>query len=218
MNKSLIICLEGNIGVGKTTLMEKLKQYQFMDGIFIDENVDEWKQIYNMQDDNILNRFYKNKQRWSFTFQNFVYLQRYMHILDVIQSNKPSYIFVDRSPDTDRYIFANILHKEGLINDIEWDIYNKWANMIDIYFNNYRKKYVYLRCEPEIALQRIKKRGRKEEENISIEYLTKLHRYHDSWIDAIPSKDKLVLDYNYGLDYETLCNYCDGISLLIDDI
>ena len=41
---------------------------------------------------------------------------------------------------------------------------------------------IYLKTSPEICLQRIKKRGRKGENNITLEYLKSCHEYHEQWL------------------------------------
>lgn len=38
---------------------------------------------------------------------------------------------------------------------------------------------IYLKCEPEICMERIKKRNRKGEESIPLEYLRKVHDRHE---------------------------------------
>jgi deoxyadenosine/deoxycytidine kinase len=56
------------------------------------------------------------------------------------------------------------------------------------------KGFIYLRCEPEISFERIQKRKRSGEENISLEYLKKLHRKHDDWLLNEKKTKVLVLD------------------------
>ena len=51
---------------------------------------------------------------------------------------------------------------------------------------------VYLRTLPEIALTRIRKRNRQGEEDLSLEYLTKLHTYYDNWL--LPINNVVVVD------------------------
>ena len=51
---------------------------------------------------------------------------------------------------------------------------------------------VYLRTSPEIALTRIRKRNRQGEEDLSLDYLTKLHSYYDSWL--LGERNVVVVD------------------------
>ena len=41
---------------------------------------------------------------------------------------------------------------------------------------------VYLRTSPKIAFTRIRKRNRKGEEDLTPDYLMKLHSYYDNWL------------------------------------
>ena len=53
------------------------------------------------------------------------------------------------------------------------------------------------RTLPEIALTRIRKRNRQGEEDLSLNYLTKLHSYYDSWL--LGERNVVVVDAdNFG--------------------
>ena len=72
------------------------------------------------------------------------------------------------------------LEKDGHINKIEKDLY-------DIWFEFFKKDvkidgYIYIKADPKTSLERIKKRNRQGEENISLEYLEKLHKAHNEWL------------------------------------
>ena len=41
-----------------------------------------------------------------------------------------------------------------------------------------------MKCDPAIAYERVKKRGRPEE-TIPIEYLEKCHHYHETWMKTL---------------------------------
>ncbi len=41
---------------------------------------------------------------------------------------------------------------------------------------------MYLRNDPEIALERVRLRGRKEEANIKLSFLQDLHTLHEEWL------------------------------------
>lgn len=56
------------------------------------------------------------------------------------------------------------------------------------------KAIVYLKCSPELCLQRIKKRNRKGEESISIDYIQKVHERHEAWIGRQKDCEILTID------------------------
>ena len=187
-----IIAIEGNIGVGKSTFTNIL-QKNFNDSIIVSEPVDLWLDIKsNNSDENILGLFYKDISRWGYTFQNMAYITRMMKIQNGINSDK-NIVFLDRSLGTDKNVFEKMLYDDGLMTDIEHQIYELWCNFYTTYINNNNViNYIYLRCNPETAYQRIKKRGREEEKNITLEYLTKLHTYHEDWL--LNHDNTLIID------------------------
>jgi deoxyadenosine/deoxycytidine kinase len=93
------------------------------------------------------------------------------------------YLFSERGVVADKEIFAKLQLREGKMNDMEFQIYlkifddlNKLANLHPIH------RQIYLRTEPQKCLERMQKRGRKEELNVSIDYLNKIHELHEEWL------------------------------------
>lgn len=200
-----VISIEGNIGVGKSTFTNILEKY-FTDFIVISEPVDLWLNIKSPTnpDENILGLFYKDIPRWGYTFQNMAYITRMIKIQNGIKSEK-NLVFLDRSLGTDKNIFEKMLYDDGLITNIEHQIYELWCNFYTEYINNNNViKYIYLRCSPETAYERIKKRGREEEKNITLDYLKKIHNYHENWL--LNLEDILIIDcdkdFESDLDYQ----------------
>ena len=79
------------------------------------------------------------------------------------------------------------------MHDIEFQIYEKWSNWLRDELCDKIDAIIYLRSTPEVSAERIKKRNR-EEENIPLEYLNKLHQYHDDWLMKKTDTPVLVLD------------------------
>jgi deoxyguanosine kinase len=197
MNK-LIVAIEGNIGVGKSTFTRILKE-TFEKSTIVSEPVDMWLNIKNKEGENILGLFYKDTNRWAYTFQNLAYITRMMKIEDAIRSSD-DIIFLDRSLGTDRNVFEKMLHDDGILDEIEHEMYNLWYDFYTKYVSlKYNEIYIYLKCKPETAYERIKKRGREEEKNISFEYLQKLHKYHEEWLTNL---DNVVI-VDCDKDFET---------------
>jgi deoxyguanosine kinase len=208
MNK-LIVAIEGNIGVGKSTFTRILKE-TFENSTIVSEPVDMWLNIKNEEGENILGLFYKDTNRWAYTFQNLAYITRMMKIEDAIRSSD-GIVFLDRSLGTDRNVFEKMLHDDGILDKIEHEMYNLWYDFYAKYVNNnFNEIYIYLKCKPETAYERIKKRGREEEKNISFEYLEKLHKYHEEWLTNL---DNVVIidcdrDFETNTAYQTeIMNY-----------
>jgi deoxyadenosine/deoxycytidine kinase len=197
MNK-LIVAIEGNIGVGKSTFTRILKE-TFEKSTIVSEPVDMWLNIKNKEGENILGLFYKDTNRWAYTFQNLAYITRMMKIEDAIRSSD-DIVFLDRSLGTDRNVFEKMLHDDGILDEIEHNMYNLWYDFYTKYVSlEYNELYIYLKCDPKTAYERIKKRGREEEKNISFEYLEKLHKYHEEWLTNLDN----VIIIDCDKDFET---------------
>jgi len=193
-----IISLEGNIGAGKSTLMSLLEE-KLKDRVeFIYEPVDEWIEIKDKNNNNLLDTFYKDKNRWSYTFQSVAYITRMNKIMEKMCNSNKEIIIMDRSLEGDYNTFTKMLREEDSINEIEWQCYMKWYKFFSTYIGkNIKHKYIYLRCDPSVAISRISKRNREEEKNISIDYINKLHECHESWM----KEEEYVYNFNVNKDF-----------------
>ena len=183
-----IISIEGNIGSGKSTLVNYLKNTLDKDKyVFVDEPVNTWQSIRDNEGVDIISKFYEDQQKYAFSFQMLAYISRISAIKKVI--NKGKIVITERCVNTDKEVFAKMLYDDKLIEDINYKIYNMWFDE----FNKDIKvdKIVYLQTEPVLCSQRIKQRNR-EGEHISLDYLCKCHNYHEDWISNIPNK--IILD------------------------
>jgi deoxyadenosine/deoxycytidine kinase len=184
----VLFFVEGNISGGKTTLLNRLSKFleenNRNDIEVILEPVEEWEKI------GLLVSFYKNPGRWAYTFQNFAFITKYM-ILMKLDPNK-TYI-IERSPWTDYHCFAKLCHERGDISEMEITIYNSWFNtLIKGITDKFECKFIYLKTDPTICLERSKKRNRNGEEGIPLEYLKSLDNKHDEWL----SNDIIKIDGN----------------------
>ena len=226
MNKPLIVSIEGNIGSGKSTFINKLEKYiQENDTdkniFFLSEPVDEWLNIKDENDEHILSKFYNNQEKYSFTFQMMAYISRLNKLKEAIDNLKKSdnpIIITERSLMTDKYVFAQMLYDENKIEKIEFEIYKKW-------FNSFNKeteidKVIYIASKPEICYDRVKLRDRDGEENIQLDYLTKCHNYHENMIEILKNdnKDIVLLNGNDNIykDEKVLDNWFTELKRVLD--
>jgi thymidine kinase/deoxynucleoside kinase len=191
-----IISIEGNIGVGKSTFIEKVLINNFDNCEKVSEPVEIWKTLTDENDKNILELFYNDKKRWAYSFQNIACITRMMKIEEMIRTNDKKYIFLDRSLGTDYNVFEKMLYDSGEISEIEHKMYNLWCSFYTNYVRDNNKIiYIYLKCDPKISLERINKRNRTEEKLITIDYLEKLNEYHDKWLLNLED-NIIILDCN----------------------
>jgi deoxycitidine kinase/deoxyguanosine kinase len=66
-----LISIEGNIGAGKSTLIETLKT-RFPNVVFVDEPVDVWSTVTDKDGTTILEKYYADQKRYAFAFQMMV--------------------------------------------------------------------------------------------------------------------------------------------------
>jgi deoxycitidine kinase len=176
----IIISLDGNIGAGKSTLIAaiaaRLKSVRV-----IPEPVGDWMTMKNQHGQSLLQSFYSDQTRWCYTFQNCALLTRLLDTQKLMnESPDGGIIITERSVLTDRYVFAEMLHSHGKMDDMEWNLYMKW-------YDHYAKDIpvrgvIYLTTSAEISKERIGIRGREGEESIPIEYLTDLDYQHHKWL------------------------------------
>ncbi len=195
-NNCLLISIEGNIGAGKTTLVEGLKQ-MYPEWVFIDEPVGNWL-LYkdDISGKSLLELYYEDRKRWGYTFQTQVLLTRMQAIQKAIQTaTKSSVIVLERSLESDRALFANLMHREGDLNSIEWQLYEEWYTHIHSLVPAV-KQYIWLDIPPEVCAERIVKRGREGEDAIAMDYLEDMHKAHDEWLSAMPASHCIRVNTN----------------------
>ena len=197
------ISIEGNIGSGKSTLLANLREhYKNNDNvIFLKEPVDEWAKIKDINGTTILEKFYADQEKYSFSFQMMAYVSRIKVLRDTLKENTKkknnSYIIItERSLYTDKMVFAKMLYDSGKIEDVNYQIYLNWFDTFSGEFPVH--KVIYVKAAPEKCYARIAKRSREGEENIPLEYLTACSLYHDNMLDK--STDSCVCDEQLILD------------------
>jgi deoxyguanosine kinase len=201
-----IVSIEGNIGSGKSTLLENLRNH-FNENIcvmFLREPVDDWEKIKDNQGNTMLKKFYADQEKYSFAFQMMAYISRLKILRDVIKKitenqSKEYIIITERSLYTDKYVFAKMLHDQGKIEDVCYQIYLNW---FDEFAKDFPIDYsVYVNTEPQICYNRIHKRAREGEEVIPLDYLQECHNYHEAFLDNEKGikTNKLVLDGNVNI-------------------
>ena len=188
---SQVISIEGNIGSGKSTFIKILKK-KHPEFIYLLEPIDIWNTIVGENGDNILTLFYKDQEKYAFAFQMMAYISRLSSLKKIINENPGKIIITERSLYTDKNVFAKMLYDDNKINKVEYDIYCKWFDEFSVPIT----KYIYMKSDPYIAMQRIINRNRSGE-TLSIEYLSQCDIYHDRWL--LNCDNKLILNVNQNI-------------------
>lgn len=211
-----IFSIEGNIGSGKSTLTKFLQiaQQELFTELslsIIQEPVDDWKNQKDTNGESILGHFYNDPEKYSFAFQMNSFISRSHKIMEQLYDT----VLVERSVFSDAYCFACLCYENNLMTEMEYLIYKKWFTWLTKSFNIKNTGVIYLRTDPDECYNRIQKRNRSEETQISREYLHQLHKKHDEWL--MNGKNILVLDGNKDFlnDPNILKDYLDKIKQFI---
>lgn len=187
------VSIEGNIAVGKSTFA-RLLQSACPDWEVVTEPVSKWQNIQSEGGcgsavSNLLQMMYADPQRWSYTFQTHSCMSRMRTQLQppaprLLQSEGGAVQVYERSIYSDRYIFALNSFELGCINATEWAIYQDWHSLLVEEFGQRvaLEGIIYLRAPPQTCMERLKARGRPEEQEVQQDYLEKLHVQHERWL------------------------------------
>ena len=112
-----LFTIEGNLGAGKSTLVKILKSHleYHPKYTFLQEPVKEWMETTDSDGSNILELFYKNKARWSYSFQMNAFITKQKLLEHIhLTSSIPQIILSERSAETDRECFSKLLKHDNL--------------------------------------------------------------------------------------------------------
>lgn len=166
MTKRLIV-VAGNIGVGKTSLTERL-------GARLG-----WQTAFESVADNpYLPDFYADMRAWSFHLQVFFLGHRAQQYLEM--ANSPRSAILDRSIYEDAHIFSRALHHMGNLDERDYLAYRR---VFDLLVNQLPPPnlLIYLRAPVRVLMGRIHRRARSIESGISADYLSLLESFYDDW-------------------------------------
>jgi len=174
--RPLTICVEGNIGCGKTTLLGHMALQQGVS--VLEEPVAKWR---NVRGQNLLDLMYQAPGRWAHLFQTYVQLTMMQQHLQPCEGRLK---VLERSIHSARHCFVENLYQSGHMCDAEYNVYCEWYDMITTHLTVPVDLIVYLRVSPEEVARRIRQRGRQEEQGIAPQYLQELHRLHEAWLTS----------------------------------
>ena len=174
------IAIAGNIGVGKTTLVEYLTTNFPM------------RAVYEPYVDNpYLDDFYADMKTWAFQSQIWFLTHKYgLHR----QIETASGTFVqDRTIYEDAEIFATYLHRSRRMNKRDFgtfmELYETMRSSLQP-----PDLMIYLYCPVRTIRRRIRQRGRKSEQDIPSRYLRKLNDLYEGWMSGFAQCPVLTWD------------------------
>ena len=178
MDKFIVIA--GNIGAGKTTLVEILS------------NRLGFSPFYEPHEENpYLADFYEDMESWSFHSQVY-FLTRRLKIHKELLLAEGS-VVQDRSVYEDAEIFARNLFLQGDFSTRDYNVYQDLYHILASLLPP-PNLMVYLRASVDTLMQRIAKRGREYEAGISREYLSGLNKLYEDWMTSFDQCPVLIIN------------------------
>jgi deoxyadenosine/deoxycytidine kinase len=162
------VAVAGNIGVGKSTLVELLSKRL------------EWEPFYEPVGENpYLADFYHDMRSWAFPSQIFFLTRRlraHRQLLD-----HPTSAIQDRSVYEDAEVFAQNLYLQRHMNERDFQTYRDLYQILTNFLPP-PDLILYLRASVSSLEERISQRGRDYEKKIETEYLQRLNALYEAWI------------------------------------
>ncbi|TAE47501.1 MAG: deoxynucleoside kinase [Bacteroidetes bacterium] len=177
------IAIAGNIGAGKTTLVQKLAAHY------------RWKALLEAVDHNpYLEDFYEDMKAWAFPLQIFFLHSRFNQMIEIRRS--PQTIIQDRTIHEDAHIFARNLRESGYLSERDYQnyfsLYQSMSSVVEP-----PDLLIYLRASVPRLIEQIARRGRAYESAISIGYLQDLNRLYEEWIAGYTDGKVMIIDIEH---------------------
>ena len=173
-----VICIEGVVGAGKTTIGELLAK---------ELSINFFQEPYI--DNPFLDKFYSDKERYSLLSQMYFLNKR----IDIIEeASKFNGCIMDRSIYGD-YLFAKMHLKNKFMTEDEFSLYNSfWKKLISS--RNKPLLIIYLETSVDNAIKKIKNRGRDFELKVEKDYWKALNDEYSNFFDKY--NESIVLKIN----------------------
>lgn len=110
--------IEGNIGCGKSTFLELLRE-RLPEAKWIEEPVNEWQNL-GGKNINILEKYYKEPNRWGFTFQIYAIFTRIKALQEACERYPEKMKISERSILADKYVFSQLMKDLGYMDEAEY--------------------------------------------------------------------------------------------------
>lgn len=159
------ICVEGNIGAGKSTVLNHLRA-AFPAAEVFPEPVHEWADV--------LPLFYAKPAEWALAFSLRVLLS--FAKIKAPATAAGGLAIVERSPLANRHVFTQLLYNDNTMSREEWELFKEYSDELgwtpDL--------VVYVHCPTETCLERVQTRARPGEDVIDIQYLKRIEFQYEN--------------------------------------
>lgn len=170
------IAVEGPIGVGKTSLSNRIAKHFGYD--LLKEIVDE---------NPFLNKFYEDIDEWSFQTEMFFLCNRYKQLKDI----KKNSINAKKEVVADYHVFKNLIFAQRTLQPSE---YKKYQQIYEILIEDMVTPniVIYLDATVDTLMKRIAMRGREFEHMIKRDYMEQLVADYHVFIDRFERENPQI--------------------------
>ena len=189
------LCVEGNIGAGKTTFAEMLAE-DYQAKLILER----------FKENPFLPEFYKNPKRYAFPTEMAFLADRHQQLVDDISQLD---LFTEFSV-ADYDLYKSIIFARVTLQNQEFDLYKKVFNIM---YRDIPKPdlYVYFYQNTERLLENIKKRGRDYEQNIDATYLDDINQ---GYLDFIKNENRFTTKIIDISEYDFVHHRKDYLKLI----
>ena len=174
------ICVEGNIGAGKTTLASKLAD-DFNGKLILEQ----------FEDNPFLPKFYKEPSKYAFQLELSFLASRYQQVKDQLATMDLFKAFIV----SDYFINKSLIFARKTLQDDEFSLFNRLFHII-ISTVPKPELLIYLYVDVKRLQQNIRHRGRSYEQAIEDSYLEKIQAGYLDYLRQLPDTRILLLDTN----------------------
>jgi deoxyguanosine kinase len=174
------ICIEGNIGAGKTSLASRLAG-DYNGKLILEQ----------FEDNPFLPKFYKDQEKYAFPLELSFLASRYQQVKDQLAVLDLFHSFIV----SDYFINKSLIFARKTLQDDEFKLFNRLFNII-ISTVPRPDLLVFLYVDVRRLQQNIRYRGRDYEQSIEDSYLEKIQSGYLEYLRQLPETRVLLLDTN----------------------
>jgi deoxyadenosine/deoxycytidine kinase len=205
------LVIEGNIGAGKTSLVQKISE-EFNAKMILEQ----------FAENPFLPKFYKEPEKYSFQLELSFLVERFQQL----QTDLSAHDLFKTFFISDYFFSKSLIFAANTLRNDEFKLYRKIFNMV---YTSLPKPdlYVYLYVTPEKSIENIRKRGRNYEQKIETAYLENIQNAYFEYFKQQTEYKFLIIDtnkidfVNEPKDYDKIKktifekNYSTGINRVI---
>lgn len=191
----MTFCLEANLACGKSTICNMLSNLLPAGSLrVVQEPLTAWQNYHGVD---VLTRLYNAPGKYSFFFQSLVQLGFLKHALAARPPPVGRSALVEvqeRSIHSSLKVFVELASINGHLSFEEKCLLEDWHQTLISSFPFPPYHFIYISVPAEVCFERMKKRNRSAEADVSLDYLKAVEKLHDAWL--LNCENATVIDGN----------------------